>query len=319
MRFRALAAPAALFAVFAAAAPLRAQNDRVYIYRYTVDADVPESAGMIAMDATPLRVLRASAPKPLMASVFGSLTDRRSGGGAAVDLSPYWLAGGGRRSLEGYRRMTLAGRLTRVLTKTVLSVAALQEGGDAGELRLGIGVRSTFHDPHDPIGPAFGLPERVELARRTGGPGAVDSVYAAVRREVRAQCCLQVTGGWGLELRAPQGEPGKLGNARHTVWLAGQFTLSERWDLLTTVRGRGLFDSGANLRTGAGLQYKTSAADLFAEVAFDTNDHRLHPGGGAEVRLARHVSAVAAVAREMDAGDSRARLRAVLRWYPTNP
>lgn len=317
MRFRSLAASAAVLALLPAPASLHAQGDTVHIYRYTLDTDVPESAGMIAVDATPLRVLRGGAPKPVMASAFGVLADTKSGAGAAVDVSPYWLASRGRQSLERYRRTTLSGWLGRMLTRTVVSLAAIEQAGeregDDASLRAAVGVRSTFVDAHDPLGAAFGLPERVQ--RALGGAEGVDSVYASVRREVRAECCVQLSGGWGLELRAPGGEPGKLGNARHVLWLAGQITLDPRWDLLTTLRGRGVFDSGSNLRTGVALQYRTSVADLFIEAAHETNDHRVHPGVGADVRLARNVSLVTAVAREMDAGDVRPRLRSTLRWY----
>src|SRR5688572_837228 len=92
--------------------------ERINVYRYILDIDVPEPAALVALDRAPAHVLRASAPKPLVATV-GTAHD--SGGATttlvALDLSPYFLAGGGIRDLKSYRSMTAWGRLRRVITK----------------------------------------------------------------------------------------------------------------------------------------------------------------------------------------------------------
>lgn len=98
---------------------------RINIYRYVLDIDVPESPGLVALDATGNHVLRGSSPKPIAASAVLQLTGSGvNSKGAAVDVVPYFLLGGGKRSLVSYRDMSVAGRLTRVVTKTSLSLAA---------------------------------------------------------------------------------------------------------------------------------------------------------------------------------------------------
>jgi len=131
---------------------LWAQTPRVNIYRYVLDVDVPESAALVALDAATSRVVRGSAPKPVMASLLHTSPaagDWRTG--IALDISPYYLLGGGRRTMESYRRMTVAGRLTRVLTKTRIGIAGIRDPAGGGSLLPALGVRSKFHDPHDPI------------------------------------------------------------------------------------------------------------------------------------------------------------------------
>ena len=53
-------------AVLAQAPSATAQGpERINIYRFILDIDVPEPAALVAMDLAPGHVLRASAPKPV--------------------------------------------------------------------------------------------------------------------------------------------------------------------------------------------------------------------------------------------------------------
>jgi hypothetical protein len=88
--------PAALVGLVLLPVVLSAQEpDRINIYRFILDVDVPEPAAFVALDRASAHVLRASAPKPLAATVA---TAHDSGGATttmvAVDVSPYFLAGG---------------------------------------------------------------------------------------------------------------------------------------------------------------------------------------------------------------------------------
>ena len=311
----------------------QAPDDRINIYRFILDADVPEPAALVALDRAPSHVLRASAPKPLAASV-GTAHD--SGGAAttlvALEFSPYYLLGGGIRSLRSYRSMTAWGRIRRVITKATLSLGAAWDPADADASQVALALRTTFHDPHDPIPPPGGLVERVqeELARHGVDPAADDEdvadqgvdlrpLYTASRREMRARCCLQIAGGWGLA--------GRLGDAafagdsldqvRHTLWVTTQYTFARRFDLLTTAQLWNGFGDDSHLRLGAAIMRKTTAVDLTAELYFDSADDRLHPGAWLEGHLMPRVRAAASLTTETDAagGPTKLRVRTLLRWY----
>ncbi|HEV8149856.1 MAG TPA: hypothetical protein VGP61_06685 [Gemmatimonadales bacterium] len=104
--------------------------------------------------------------------------------------------------------MSVAGRLKRVVTKTALSIAAFADPDAPGALLAGVGIRTTFHDPHDPIGTTR-LPEEVDSAlaahragltssaeEETEDRGAdVTALYAAARRTVRQTGDVQVSAG----------------------------------------------------------------------------------------------------------------------------
>jgi hypothetical protein len=305
---------------------------RINVYRYILDIDVPEPVALIALDRAPAHVLRASAPKPLAATI-GSAHD--SGGATttlvAVDLSPYFLAGGGIRDLESYRSMTVWGRLRRVITKTTLSLGAAWDPADPGAPQVGLALRATFHDPHDPIPPRGGLVERVDSALAAQGirpeddeedvaAGGADlrSLYLESAREMRARCCLQIAGGWGLAGRlggaAFAGD--SLAEVRHTLFVTTQYTFARRFDLLSTAQLWNLGDED-HLRLGAALMRKTSAVDLTAELYFDSADDRLHPGVWLEGRLLPRVRAAASLGTDTDAagGPTRLRVRTMFRWY----
>lgn len=309
------------------------QSDRINIYRYTLDIDVPEPAALVALDRAPAHVLRASAPKPLAATVAFA---HDSGGAAttmvAVDISPYFLAGGGARSLRSYRSMTAWGRIRRVITKATLGLGAAWDPADPGAPQVALALRTTFHDPHDPIPPVGGLVERVEaaLAERgidpeddeedVAGPGVdLRSLYAESAREMRARCCLQIAGGWGLAGRlggaAFAGD--SLDQVRHTLFVTTQYTFARRFDLLTTAQLWNGFDEDTHLRVGAALMRKTTAMDLTTELYFDSADDRLHPGVWLEGHPLPRVRAAVSLGTETDAagGPTRLRVRTLLRWY----
>ena len=308
------------------------QGDRINIYRYILDIDVPEPAALVALEGAPAHVLRASAPKPLAASV-GFAHD--SGGAAttmvAVDFSPYFLAGGGIRELRSYRSMTAWGRIRRVITKATLSLGAAWDPADAGSPQVALALRTTFHDPHDPIPPPGGLVERVDSAMRARGASPPDdeedvsgrvpdlrSLYRESAREMRARCCLQIAGGWGLAGRLGGGEfaGDSLDQVRHTLFVTTQYTFARRFDLLTTAQLWNGFDD-AHVRIGAALMRKTGAADLTTELYFDSADDRLHPGIWLEGHPLPRVRAAVSLGTDTDAGGgaSRLRVRTLFRWY----
>lgn len=317
-------------AIVAPAVASAQDGDRVNIYRYILDIDVPEPAALVALGLAPAHVLRASAPKPLAAHLSFAFD---SGGAttksAVLEVSPYFLAGGGIRSLRSYRTMTLWGRVRRVLTKTIVSLGAAADPADPGATRLGVALRSTFHDPHDPIPPPGGLVEQVDSALAAAGvaPGLdqeelaerdVDlaPLYARARREMRARCCLQIAGGWGLAGRLRGGDfDDGLGQVRHTLWFTTQYTFGPRFDLLGTAQLWNGFDD-SHARVGAALMRKTSALDLTTELYFDSADDRLHLGGWLEGRLLPRLRAAASLTTETDpgGGPNRLRIRTLIRW-----
>ncbi|HEX6107338.1 MAG TPA: hypothetical protein VFZ26_17250 [Gemmatimonadales bacterium] len=323
---------ATLVAVGIAARPAGAAaqaDDRVNIYRYILDIDVPEPAALVALGLAPAHVLRASAPKPIAAHLSfafdsGGATTRS----AVLEVSPYFLAGGGIRSLRSYRTMTLWGRVRRVLTKTIVSLGAAGDPADPGAARLGLALRSTFHDPHDPIPPPGGLVEQVDSALAGAGLGpeldeedlaerGVDlgPLYARARRDMRARRGIQIAGGWGLAGRLEDGNFGGLRQVRHTLWFTTQYTFGPRFDLLGTAQLWNGFDD-SHVRVGAALMRKTAALDLTTELYFDSADDRLHLGGWVEGRILPRLRAAASLATETDpgGGPNRLRMRTLIRW-----
>jgi hypothetical protein len=309
-----------------------AQDDRINVYRYILDIDVPEPAALVALDRAPARVLRASAPKPLAAAV-GTAHD--SGGATttllAVDLSPYFLAGGGVRSLRSYRSMTAWGRIRRVITKTTLSLGAAWDPADPDAPQVALALRATFHDPHDPIPPPAGLVERVDSALAeqgivrpedeeevTAGGAQLRSLYVESAREMRARCCLQIAGGWGLagRLAGATFAEDSLEGVRHTLFVTTQYTFARRFDLLSTAQVWNL-GQDTEIRIGAALMRKTTAVDLTAELYFDSADDRLHPGVWLEGHPLPRVRAAVALGTDTDpaGGPTRLRARTMLRWY----
>ncbi|WP_147470162.1 hypothetical protein [Corallococcus sp. AB049A] len=310
------------------AAGAAGSDDDINLYRYVLDVDVPESPALVALDEAPLRVLLGAAPKPVMATVLASAAPGDFRPGLALDVAPYFLFGGGIRSLSSYRSNSLAGRLMRVLTKTTVSAAALPDLDGTGAWRVGLGLRTTFHDPHDPVLNSD-LPERVaQELERHGIPPPADSdedvsergvdlsaVFDQAERQMRSRSGdLQVSGGWGVSARADGAAltGDGLHDTQHTFWLTGQAALGRRFDALATMQALDLFRSSRALRSGLAVQRKTSVADLRAELAFDGTDNRLHPGAAIDVKLPGCTSALASLTT---APGQVLRAQLQLRWY----
>jgi hypothetical protein len=307
---------------------------KINIYRFILDVDVPESAGLVALDAATSHVLRGSAPKPIAVSLVHrwSGTDTRQTG-VALDIVPYFLVGGGERRLVDYWANSVAGRLKRVVTKTSLSISALSDPSDGSSLLGGLAIRTTFHDPHDPVLNSR-LPEQVDSALAAHGAGipisaeeevagrGVDltSLYAAVRRQMRARGDVQVSAGYGLAGRVAGAmfEGDSVQSARHTLWLTAQHALGHRLDLLATAQVRGA-EGTWKPRIGAGIQRKSRPTDFRAELYYDGVDKRLYPGVSVEVHAVTGIGAVASLTTDTPmpraAAGSRVRLNLLLRWY----
>lgn len=297
----------------------RPDTARLNIYRFILGVDVPESPALVTLDAT-LRVPRGSAPKPIAASLINT--------GLALDIAPYFLLGGGVRSPAAFRAMSLKGRLTRVLTKTLLSVGAVRDPGSAQTSRLAVALRSTIHDPHDPALNSR-LPEDVAAALAAAGAADtapadddvrdrgvdLDPLYAAARRAMRARAGdPQISFGWGLSSRVKGGTltPDSVVAPRHAFWASAQLATGRRLDLLATVQWRDAFRSDARVWLGAGLERKTTAVDYRMEVSYDTRDRDWHPALAVDGRLAARLGVVAALA----AGPARrVELRTLLHWF----
>lgn len=328
-----VAAIAAASAVLPSSA-VSQSGGKINIYRFILDVDVPESPGLVALDAATSHVLRGSAPKPIAASVVHrwSGTANRSTG-VALDIVPYFLVGGGERRLADYRSMTVGGRLKRVVTKTALSIAAISDPADPGALLGGLAIRTTFHDPHDPIATTR-LPEEVDSSLAAHGVTLASSaeedpsgrgvdlsaLYAAARRAVRARGDVQVSAGWGIAGRIAGAvfEGDSIQSIRHTFWATAQHAFGHRLDLLVTAQVRGTGGTWKP-RLGAGLQRKSRPADFRAELYYDGVDQRVYPGVSVEVHAMTGLGAVASLTTDTPLprvpNGSRARLSFLLRWY----
>ncbi|MEP0547387.1 MAG: hypothetical protein ABJF88_10685 [Rhodothermales bacterium] len=308
-------------------------TNRGNVYRFILGVDVPAEPAFVALDLAPTRVLRGSAPKPLSATVTGTFADDTMPAGVAVSVAPYFLAGGGIRTMESYRSRSVGGRLLRVFTKTVVSFGAAQARGDPSATLVGLAVRSTFHDPHDPALNSS-LPEDVAALVGHDVPAAEEDVggygsdltvaYARARRAMRARSGggdPQVSGGWGMAGRLGGGVWGRdsLGTLRHTFWLGAQVTLNRRFDVLGTVHLRDAFGSEYAL-VGAALLRKTTALDLIAEVVYDTASQSLHPSLALGARVLPNVGVTAALTTQVPFDDPRdgprtLGFRASVQWF----
>jgi hypothetical protein len=311
------------------AAPLSAQDTTtVNIYRFVLGVDVPESPAFVALGVAPTHVLRGSAPKPIAASVLDAfLGGDQATPGVAVDVSPYFLLGGGVRRRSRLHAMSLGGRLARVFTKTIVSVGAAREPSDPASPRLGFALRSTIHDPHDPLLNTTlaedvarelarrGIPDSVSTDEDVGDRGAdLAPLYARARRAMRGRTGdVQFSAGWGVALRVANGVLARdsVGTARHTIWLSGQLTPTRRLDLLTTVQLRNAFRSDARAWLGAGLQRKTTALDYRVELYYDTKSHDLHPGVAVEARVWSRMGFVAALSSQQ----RQLRFQTLVHWF----
>ena len=283
---------------------------RVNLYRFILGVDVPASPAFVPLGVGP-QVLRGSAPKPLEASAFAGAG--AASYGVAVSAAPYFLAGGGQQTLADYRASTVTGRLLRVLTKTIVSVGAARAADDPDDLVVGLAVRSTFHDPHDPVLKSS-LAEDVAAALREAGVPPLDPaeedvtrhgvdlapLFARARRAMRGRVAggdPQVSGGWGMAGRLRDGawDRDRLGTLHHAFWLSAQVTLGRRFDVLATAQLRDAFEDARYGLVGAALLRKTAVLDLVAEVAYDTDRRALYPGLALSGRVLPTVGLTAAL------------------------
>jgi hypothetical protein len=315
------------------AAPLAAQEvQRQNVYRYVLDVEPPEPAGFVPLDLGTRRVYRATGPKPIAAAVLASAATGDSVGlAASLEFSPYYLLGGGTRTLASYRDNSVAGRLRRIVTKTLIGVAVAHDPSLPGATRLGLALRATFHDPHDVTSGYYGLAERVDsaLAAHDVHPAAeVDDVtglgvdlapiFADARRAARARCCVQVSGGYGFAALAQGGRLAgdSIGPLRHTLWVSAQWTLSPKLDLLVLLQGTNAFRSDWHQRLGVAFERKASRVDLLGELYFDSEFQRLYPGLTVEAAVAHGLALDAGILAESGGADASPRLRSalMLRW-----
>lgn len=308
----------------------------VNIYHFILGVDVPESPAFVALGVAPTHVLRGSAPKPIAAAVLDAFPGgNQAAPGVAIDVAPYFLAGGGVRRVTRWRSMSLGGRLRRVLAKTLLSVGAVRDQVDPGSALVGLAVRSAVHDPHDPLlNSSLSDEVAAELARH-GVPDSVSAdddvadtgvnlapLFARARRAMRGRSGdAQIAVGWGIAGRLHSGvlRGDSLDPVRHTLWLSGQYTAGRRLDLLATVQVRSAFRSDVRVWLGAALQRKTTVVDYRAELYYDTRSHDGHPGVAVEARVLPRMGLVAAVASQpvdfAGTGPRRLAVRTLLHWF----
>jgi hypothetical protein len=309
------------------------QSEPRNVYRYILDVEPPEPTGFIPLDLNPRRVYKATAPKPIAAAVLASAAAPDSMLlGLSLEASPYFVVGGGTRTLESYRDNSVKGRALRILTKTLVGAAVAYDPAFPGAARIGIGVRATFHDPHDPTAPFYALPERTDSLLAAAGihpdPEVEDvsnlgvdlrQAFADARRAARGRCCVQISGGWGVAATASGGRIAgdSVGPARHTLWVSTQWTLSPRLDLLVQLQGTNMFRDDWHQRLGLAVQRKTTRVDLLAELYYDSEFHRLFPGVTVEGSLGRGLALDGALLAESGGVDAAARLRTalLLKWY----
>jgi len=314
-----------VLALVLASARLGAQDTTtVDIYRFILGVDVPEPPAFVVLGVSPTHVLRGSAPKPIAASVLDAgVAGDHATPGVAVDIAPYFLLGGGVRTLGRLRAMSIRGRLTRVLTKTILSLGAVRDPppGDPGSPLLAFALRSTFHDPHDPALTSR-LPEELIAARAASdeeaGNTGVDlrPIYARARRAMRARTGdPQISGGWGVALRARSGSlaSDSLVSPRHTLWLSAQLSTGRRLDVLSTIQIRDAFRGDARTWLGLGLERKTAFVDYRAELSYETRSRDWHPGVAVDARVTGGLGLVASLTTE--SAPRRLALRTQLYWF----
>lgn len=309
------------------------------IYRYILGVDVPGAPAFVALGVAPTHVLRGSAPKPLEASILHGFTGDAPLSGVAVGAAPYFLVGGGDRPLPVYRSGTIGGRLMRVLTKTLVSFGAVRMPGDPASTFVGLGVRSTLHDPHDPVMNST-LPEDVAALLQEQGVSSVAGTeedvtdygvdlapaFARARRAMRARVGggdPQVSGGWGMagRLRGSTWHGDSLGTMHHNFWISAQITVERRFDVLTTVQVRDAFDARPYAWLGAGLQRKTALLDLITALYYDTGSRSFYPEVALDTRLFPNLGLVASLTTQatpdplVRTGPRQIALRAVVQWF----
>ncbi len=302
-----LAAGAALGLVLAS--PLGAQEPRrINLLAYQLGVDVPEAPALVALGvAPPLRA--GSAPRPTGVTALAAVRGAETVYAGAIDLTPYFELGGGIRDLASYRSRSLGGRLLRVLTKTIVSVGAARSSADPGATELGLGLRATWHDPHDAV---LNLPFAEEVAAAFAQAGVphpspddenvvdhgveLGPVFARARRTARARAGdPMVSAGWGLATRLGGGllAGDSVGAWRHSLWASVQYPFGPRYDLVGSGELRGAFRTGSRFTGGLALRRKGPTADVQVGLRLHTGPAKLAPSLLVEHRLGPQVGAVA--------------------------
>jgi hypothetical protein len=298
-------------ACFACAGVLHAQSipaPRIDTYGYIIDVDIPESPSLVALDLTTSRALRAAASKPVAAAFVHSAAAGGDVDALAIDVAPYYLAGG-IRSLDAYKKNSVAGRMMRVLTKTVLSLAVARDGG-RDDARIAFAVRSTIHDPHDPV-LNWGLADSL-IAHPDADPRVF---FDHARDDMRRRCCVQLALGWGGDATMRGGVISRDSTTRlqQQLWGTAQITTGERYDILLTPKVVDVFGD-ASLAVAGGIQRKGDGVDFRADAEF-RNAHDIRPSIAAEVHVLRSIGAVASISSTREGGDSHIVFRTLGRWY----
>ena len=328
-----LLAIAIAFVVVAPIGGAAQQPPRINIYRFVLGVDVPESAAFVAMGIGPPSRL-GSAPKPVVASLGLAVDAGSTARAGAFDVAPYYLVGGGVRDRTSYRSNSVAGRLMRVLTKTIVSVGASHTSDDPSAMLLAVGARATLHDPHDPvvnsalvedIDAVLGecgaeLPDPAEDV--TECDGDTSAVFSHVRRQMRARSGdAQVSAGWGMSTRVAGGDlvGDSLGAARHSGWLAAQYTASGQFDLLATVELRDMFRSRQRFVAGIGIRRKGPTGDTQLGVRYEARTETVHPSLTMDLRLSTRFGVVTwidtSVSERQLGGNHRLRVGLLARWF----
>jgi hypothetical protein len=279
----------------------------INVQHYALGVDVPEPPAFAALNVGPPMHL-GSAPKPAAFAVQVSRIGNADVTALAVDVSPYFLLGGGVRTLASYRSMTVRGRLMRVLTKTIVSLGAARSVSDPSATTLAVGIRSTAHDPHDPIA-STRLPEDVVAAFAaagisTPGPEAeslgdhgvdLSHVFAQARRLARGRSGdMQVSLGVGLSGRAAGGSLSRdsIGTSHNNGWIAAQYVFGSRYDLIGTVEFRDLSKETSRFISGLAVRRKGAAGDLQIGLRYDAREKLVHPALLSDARLGDRIGVV---------------------------
>jgi hypothetical protein len=294
--------------------PQSAAGQRTELYRFVIGVDVPEPAVFPALDVAPA-VRLGSAPKPVAAAIVFTHTAGETARAAALDFAPYWLAGGGARNLASYRSRSVAGRLMRVLTKTVLSVGAMHSSNDASAMIVAVGARSTLHDPHDPVLNSM-LPEEAATAEDR----ELGRILARARDAMRARSWdPQVSVGWAVAARAAGGRISgdSMGAARHTAWLAAQLTAGRKFDLMGFAQVQDASGDERFFLGGLGLRRKSDSNDLQAGLAWDGRARALHPALLLDARLGSRIGTLLWIETRSDPSVAERLLRigVLARWF----
>jgi hypothetical protein len=342
LRARQLPPMAALLLLSCVAFVATGSAQPVELHRFALGHDMPTSPALVPLDRSPLRALRGAAPPPVGAELQVASQGRTTSRAVAIDATANYLLGLGSRDLARYRANSLMGRIRRVLTKTSLGLAAARTTDDLAAVSgwdLGVAVRATFHDPHDPVLNSD-LPERTAAAiaaagGRSTGPRDEDPhdegadlvpLYRETRAAMRRRAGVLISGGWAAAGRLEEGVVAgdRLSPLRHLIHVTGQWIVGPRLDLLTTLQYRNAFGDDDHLLVAAGLLRKGRDLDLRVEAHWDTATDRLSPAMSLEARLLERLGVLGALSAHAPAsngplsrvdGSQELRLTAAVRWF----